>query len=330
LAGRTGLVDAASRAGVRATAWLKRRLSHVGPRNHGAYPAGDVRYCQIVVTAGHVHPVRLRSEWVPRKPDPHAVSPASRPSDDERFALQQTLYASQNATRRWLHQTRYEWIVASLSRLTGAKDRVLEIGPGSGIYIPTLISLAGEVFASDIESVYLDRLRPLADTHAALHLVHDDITRSEFPSDFFDLILCTEVIEHISSSPAALAEMGRILRPNGLLLLSTPQRYSSLEVFSKIAFLPGFIQLARLVYREPILDTEHINLLTRRELHSQLTKAGFNILETDLTGLYVPGFAELMGTLALRIERSLEARLRHSILEWVLWTQYVVARSNAG
>jgi 2-polyprenyl-3-methyl-5-hydroxy-6-metoxy-1,4-benzoquinol methylase len=258
------------------------------------------------------------------------VSPASRPSGEERVALQETLYASQNATRRWLHQTRYESIVASLSRLTQAKDRVLEIGPGSGIYVPTLVSLASEVFASDIESVYLDRLRPLADAQTTLHLVHDDITRSEFPSGFFDVILCTEVIEHIRNSQEALAEMRRILRPNGLLILSTPQRYSSLEIFSKIAFLPGFIQLARLIYREPILDTEHINLLTRRGLHSQLTKAGFDILETEVTGLYIPGLAELTGTLALRIERGLEARWRDSMLEWVLWTQYVVARSNPG
>ena len=124
--------------------------------------------------------------------------------------------------------------------------------------------------------------------------------------------------------------MARILRPNGLLILSTPQRYSSLEIFSKIAFLPGIIQLVRRIYREPILDTEHINLLTRQGLHSQLINAGFDILETEVTGLYIPGFAELAGTLALRLERALEARWRGSMLEWVLWTQYVVARSNPG
>ena len=92
--------------------------------------------------------------------DPHVVTPASGPSGDERFALQETLYASKNATQRWLHQTRHESIVATLSRLTHAKDRVLEIGPGSGIYVQTLLSQASEVFVSDIESVYLDRLAP--------------------------------------------------------------------------------------------------------------------------------------------------------------------------
>ena len=73
---------------------------------------------------------------------------------------------------------------------------------------------------------------------------------------------CAEVIEHIADAHAALCGLEKLLKPGGTLILSTPQRYSPLELCAKIAFLPGFIQLVRLIYREPILETGHIKVLT--------------------------------------------------------------------
>jgi SAM-dependent methyltransferase len=162
-----------------------------------------------------------------------------------------------------------------------------------------------------------------------VRLLRDDITRSDLDDAGYDLILCTEVIEHIVDSQAALREMRRLLRPGGVLILSTPQRYSPLELASKIAFLPGVVRLVRLVYREPVLEQGHINLMTRRELRRQLGVAGLRTRETALAGMYIPVIAETMGHAALRLERSLETRLRGTRLEWLLWTQYVVAVADA-
>lgn len=141
----------------------------------------------------------------------------------------------------------------------------------------------------------------------------------------FDLMLCSEVIEHVRESSRALGEMSRLLRPGGVLILSTPQRHSPLELCSKVALHPRMIGLTRHVYREPVVRTGHINLMTRRELHQQLDRAGFVIRETHAGGVYLPVVAEAFGTRALRIERALDMRLRGSRLEWLLWTQFVVA-----
>jgi hypothetical protein len=120
--------------------------------------------------------------------------------------------------------------------------------------------------------------------------------------------------------------MRRLLRPDGVLILSTPQPYSPLEVFGKIAFLPGVIQFVRWVYKEPIIETGHINLMSRRELARQVTDAGLTIRETELAGVYLPGVAEALGDRALRWEQALEPRLRaRDALSWLLWTQFVVA-----
>ena len=246
--------------------------------------------------------------------------------DDALFELQRTLYESKNPTRRSLHRVRRDWIIDAIESRGRGIDRALEIGPGSGVYLATLASVAREVVASDIESAYLDHLGPLTDEHPNLRLVWDDITKSAFADGEFDLVLCSEVIEHIHDSPAALREMHRILRTGGTLILSTPQRYSPLELASKAAFLPGVIDLVRKIYREPIMPTGHVNLLTRRQLDAELRETGFVPIKRWTAGMYIPIVAETMGARALTIEMAVERRLRALRLEGLLWTQFVVAR----
>jgi 2-polyprenyl-3-methyl-5-hydroxy-6-metoxy-1,4-benzoquinol methylase len=248
---------------------------------------------------------------------------------DELFQLQKTLYESKNPTRRWLHCSRRDWINAAIGRWGANAGRALEVGPGSGVYLPTLASVADEVVGIDVETAYLDRLRPMERQEPHLHLVHDDILGSSFPDGHFDLILCTEVIEHIADSQRALDEMHRVLAPTGVLILSTPQKYSPLELFSKLAFLPGIIDVVRWIYKEPILETGHINLMTKRELRRQLARAGFVTVETHLSGVYLPGIAESLGDRALRLEQGLERRVRGTVFEGLLWTQYAIATGGS-
>jgi SAM-dependent methyltransferase len=241
-------------------------------------------------------------------------------------ALQRILYSSRNPTRRWLHCTRRDWIYDALRRYAPNRSCALEIGPGSGVYLPILAALFESVVAADIEESYLHALEPLLAPHPNVTLVRDDILASGLPAGSFDLILCSEVIEHLSDSRRALAEMFRLLRADGVLILSTPQRHSILEVCGKVALLPGVIELVRRVYREPVLETGHINLLTRRCARQQVTEGGFTIQETFSSGLYLPLVAELLGEAGVRFERWLEGKVKSGPLDWLLWTQYYVAK----
>jgi 2-polyprenyl-3-methyl-5-hydroxy-6-metoxy-1,4-benzoquinol methylase len=251
--------------------------------------------------------------------------PGEQPN--ELYELQETLYTSKNPTRRWLHRSRSGVVKTMLETWgEGTHGVALEVGPGSGVYLPTLTRVAREVVASDIENDYLSELRPYARKHPNLRLERDDITRSCMPSDFFDLILCSEVVEHIRDSQCALNEIYRMLQPGGLLLLTTPQRYSPLELIGRVAFLPGAIRLVRRIYREPILPTGHVNLMTEREVRAQLERAGFTVESVYKTGAYIPLLAETLCDTALRIERRFESAVRGTRWDWLLWTQYFLAR----
>ena len=250
------------------------------------------------------------------------------PSENEQVELQQTIYTSSNPTRRWLHCTRRDWIINAIHTVGNQRQRALEVGPGSGIYVPVLAQLYDEVVALDIEQAYLNHVNHLTRTTKNLAIKIDDITCSSLPSASFDLILCTEVVEHLPDSSSALREMRRLLRPNGVLILSTPQRYSPLEVTAKIAFLPGIINLVRLIYQEPILETGHINLMTAHQMVQQLKHAGFHIQQSYKSGLYIPLVAEFFGASGLKAEQWIESKLRGSPFDGLLWTQYYVARPD--
>lgn len=249
-------------------------------------------------------------------------------SESELVELQQAIYTSKNPTRRWLHCTRRDWIMDALQRYTyeGRCERALEVGPGSGIYLPVLAGLYKEVAASDVEQAYLKHASALVTLYRNLSLVPDDITHTKLPEGSFDLILCTEVIEHIRDSFAAIAGMHRLLKTGGILVLSTPQRWSPLELTSKIAFMPGIIDLVRLVYKEPILETGHINLMTDTQVTRQLESTGFRICERFKSGMYLPLIAEFMGQPGLRLEQWLESKLRDGSMDWLLWEQYYIAK----
>lgn len=241
--------------------------------------------------------------------------------------LQRTLYSSRNPTRRWLHQSRRERVESAVRRLANERDRssTLEVGPGSGIYLPLLCELFEHVTASDIEPEYLDHVAGVAAERSNLELVIDDIASSTLEPESFDLVLCSEVIEHVPEPARVLAGLRRVLRPGGTLVLTTPQARSTLELASKVAFLPGIIDLVRLVYREPILPTGHISLLTVRQVQELLTGHGFRVLERDTWGLYLPLVSELGGQAGLNLERLLERRISGGRLDGLLWTQSWIA-----
>lgn len=252
---------------------------------------------------------------------------ASNPSVLE---LQQTLYRSKNATRRWLHCTRRDWITAALHEYAPRPcARAMEVGPGSGVYLPTLLTLADQVVAVDVEDAFLEQARALSGEDGRLQTIQTDIRAPDLPKSSFDLILCSEVIEHIAGSAEALRQMSALLKPGGVLVLSTPHKWSLLELTGRIAFHPAIIQIARRIYKEPVLPPGHINLLTRAQVERQLREAGLVICKHHASGMYMPLVAELGGEAALHLQQTIEKMLRGGSLEQLLWTQYYVARLSS-
>ncbi len=246
--------------------------------------------------------------------------------DTKLIDLQQTIYSSRNPTRRWLHTIRKEWIITKINQYGGGRDTMaLEVGPGSGIYIPFLLGAVDRVMVSDCQTAYLNHIETQFKP-GTIELRQDDITHSEIPAESMDMILFTEVIEHIKRTKDAFLGLYNLLKPGGTVIFTTPQKLSTLEICSKIAYLPGIIDVVNKIYGEAILNAGHINLMTEKEVKKQIVSVGFKIVEHHKSGLYIPFIAEFFGNTGLQWEQKLEKKIQNSILKILLWTQYYILK----
>ncbi len=105
----------------------------------------------------------------------------------------------------------------------GKGKRALDVGCREGTQTRWLEQKGYEVTSIDIEKAF-DRC-----------LVVDVNKPLPFPHASFDLIWCSEVIEHLSDPASTIREFRRILRPRGEMIVTTPNSYSWIFLFGMLA-----------------------------------------------------------------------------------------------
>ena len=181
--------------------------------------------------------------------------------------------------------------------------------------------------AIDIEDAHIAQLRKTADRFPTLKLMVGDLGLQQWPEKF-DLVLCSEVIEHVAEPKSFMAGLAKAVQPGGILILSTPQPWSLMELTASIALSPIIIGLTRIIYREPVLPTGHISVMPHYKVIDMLRDNGFEVLTSNYFGLYVPLIAEFGGKLGVSILRRLEKSLQRHGPRGVLWTQLHLARKR--
>jgi demethylmenaquinone methyltransferase / 2-methoxy-6-polyprenyl-1,4-benzoquinol methylase len=104
-----------------------------------------------------------------------------------------------------------------------AGERVLDIASGSGdlaLALARRVTPAGEVWITDINRRMLERGRDrLLDRGLALAAVQCDAERLPFPAAHFDCVTVGFGLRNMTDKGAALAEMTRVLKPGGRLVV---------------------------------------------------------------------------------------------------------------
>ncbi len=118
-----------------------------------------------------------------------------------------------------------------------------------------------------------------------LQMVEGDLTcLPPIPSlGQFDLVLCSEVIEHVQGNPiGAYAALRPFVRPGGRLIVTTP---NLARLFNRVKLLLGRTPL-ELIHTVPWAG--HFREYTRAEVVSHLTRAGFTVEKAEYS-LYWDG-----------------------------------------
>ena len=101
-------------------------------------------------------------------------------------------------------------------------SRLLEIGYGSGVFLPTLQKFTNELFGIDIHTKNKLVEEILENNNVMSQLLSGSASSMPFENESFDCIVSISAIEFIDKLEAACTEIKRILRKNGHLIIITP------------------------------------------------------------------------------------------------------------
>jgi SAM-dependent methyltransferase len=112
-------------------------------------------------------------------------------------------------------------VVYDFARSLAKWQRVLDLGSGTGYGTALLADSAREIIALDIapEAVLATRLGTMG-----VVTVAGDGAWLPLRDEMFDLVVSVQVIEHIRDEGRYLDEVRRVLTPNGLFILATPNK----------------------------------------------------------------------------------------------------------
>jgi SAM-dependent methyltransferase len=116
------------------------------------------------------------------------------------------------------HLARYRWVAQLVSGRT-----VLDAGCGVG-YGSAMLAHAGarEVVGVDLSPKAVAAADAAAPAQASFTV--GDVHALPFEAGRFDVVVCFEVIEHVEGQDGVIAELARVLAPDGVLVISSPNR----------------------------------------------------------------------------------------------------------
>jgi SAM-dependent methyltransferase len=144
-----------------------------------------------------------------------------------------------------------------------AGDRVLDVGSGYGRHVYECARRGAHVVALDYAAM-VETGEITADE--LIGVLRGDARHLPFPDATFDVVITSEVLEHIQDDVAAIAEMVRVLKPGGRFAATVP------------AWFPEVVNW-RLSdeYHAPKSAGGHVRIYSRTELRAKLRAAGLDV-----------------------------------------------------
>jgi len=140
--------------------------------------------------------------------------------------------------------------------------KLLDAGCGTGWFSKRACERGAEVTSMDLGEKLLEKVAQKCDSKRIV----GSVLEMPFEDNTFDIVVSSEVIEHVTEPATAIYEMHRVLKPGGALVLTTPNK---LWYFA--------IWIANTFKLRPYEGLE--NWLWWNELKDELKNTGFEITE---------------------------------------------------
>ncbi len=126
--------------------------------------------------------------------------------------------------------------------------KILDVGSGTGVFIKRLLKHTNQVDCLDLSQ---ENLASIKKSHPSVGIIHGNCeSLPQIENSMYDRILCSGVIEHFRNPKAALGELIRILKPGGVLYITT-------SPWPKVT---GFIQKRIIAYTVSCVANDDLDL----------------------------------------------------------------------
>jgi ubiquinone/menaquinone biosynthesis C-methylase UbiE len=162
--------------------------------------------------------------------------------------------------------------------------KILDVGCADG-YLDTFLKKKGKVFGADINKTELEIAKAV---NPDVSYLTADINKLPFKSNYFDTVVCLEVLEHIENDNRAISELFRVLKKNGTLVISVP----SSDFPISFDFINFILKRFNLHTNFGVWAYGHKRLYLEKEIRSKLEKNSFRIVEISHMSHFLVGFIE--------------------------------------
>lgn len=128
------------------------------------------------------------------------------------------LYSSRNPLVKFIFNARLDELTALIPHQKNC--RILDAGCGEGQFLLRLSKLGYEnLYGADVTEVAIQSAKERV---KGAHFSIADLAHVPYEDGFFDVVVCTEVIEHIPHYEETITELKRVLKKDGLLIITFP------------------------------------------------------------------------------------------------------------
>ncbi|MHC1635416.1 MAG: class I SAM-dependent methyltransferase [Candidatus Methanospirareceae archaeon] len=161
---------------------------------------------------------------------------------------------------------------AFIKKYVGRGKKILDIGCGEG-YVSSVLVEDNEVYGLEISEVAVEKAR-----EKGIKALFSNLEHIPFPDKSFDVVLALDILEHLFDPIFVLREANRVLKDDGILLISIP---NAANIYSRLVFLfTGEIKDAAEVSekRTPeFMFSEHIRFFSAKKIRKALQLTNFDI-----------------------------------------------------
>jgi len=142
---------------------------------------------------------------------------------DSKRAYDALMDAQHDTRTRPFNQERIE-IISKMVTQIGNKLKILDVGSGDGIIGENISKMGHTIISVDLPTVVVQAHRM-----QGLLAVAGDAERLSFASNSFDVVLASEIMEHLWNPHGLIEEAYRVLKENGYFIISTPEGIDGLR-----------------------------------------------------------------------------------------------------